>query len=64
MSKRQVLGYFTCSFVSIQADKLLNPILAFIRIFQILFVVLSETIPVGKAIICKINPIWISVTQK
>jgi len=50
------------SLVGIQAGKLYCPIMAFSRIFLILFVVPIGTISVAKSIICKINPIRISVT--
>ena len=45
----------TYSLVGIQAGKLYCPIMAFFRIFLILFVVSIGTISVGKSIICKIN---------
>lgn len=45
----------TYSLVGIQAGKLYCPIMAFFRIFLILFVVPIGTISVGKSIICKIN---------
>lgn len=45
----------TYSLVGIQASKLHRPIMAFPRVFLILFVVPTGTISVGKSIICKIN---------
>lgn len=45
----------THSLVGVQASKLHRPIMAFLRVFLILFVVPIGTVSVGKSIICKIN---------
>lgn len=53
--KKKKKKRLTYSLVGIQAGKLHCPIMAFSRIFLILFVVPVGTISVGKSVICKIN---------